>query len=126
MLVSLQASRIRVLVNSPKTGRSASPRIEWLEAAPWIAGGRRSAGRDFGQAEVKGIRMRTIVLGYWVILVGAVLNIVGIVWDAVDDLTGEEALGGLLTPERLKLLGIAVVILGLVLGFRLGLRRRGE
>jgi hypothetical protein len=30
----------------------------------------------------------------------------------------------LLTPERLKFLGIAVAILGLVVGFRLGLRRQ--
>jgi hypothetical protein len=52
------------------------------------------------------------------------LQVFGIIWDAVDDLTGDEALGGLLTPERLTLLGLVVVILGLVLGFRLGLRRR--
>jgi hypothetical protein len=57
-------------------------------------------------------------------LVGVVLDVAGTVWDAIDDLTGEEALGGLLTPERLKFLGSAVIILGLVLGFRLGLRRR--
>jgi hypothetical protein len=57
--------------------------------------------------------MRTVMLGYWVILVGVVL-----------DLTGEEAAGGLLTPEILKFLGIIVIILGLALGFRLGLRRR--
>ena len=70
--------------------------------------------------------MRTVMLGYWVILAGVVLDIAGTVWDAVDDLTGEIALGGLLTPEILKFLGIAVVILGLVLGFRLGLRRQSE
>jgi len=64
------------------------------------------------------------MLGYWVILAGVVLDIVGTIWDAIDDLTGEEALGGLITPERLKFLGIAVVTLGLVLGFRLGLIRR--
>ena len=52
------------------------------------------------------------------------MQVFGIIWDAVDDLTGEETLGGLLTPERLTLLGLVVVILGLVLGFRLGLRRR--
>jgi hypothetical protein len=69
--------------------------------------------------------MRSAMLGYWVILVGVVLDIVGSVWDAIDDLSGEVALGGLLTPEILKFLGIAVVILGLVLGFRLGLRRQG-
>jgi hypothetical protein len=64
------------------------------------------------------------MLGYWVIFAGVVLQVFGIIWDAVDDLTGEETLGGLLTPERLTLLGLVVVILGLVLGFRLGLRRR--
>jgi hypothetical protein len=64
------------------------------------------------------------MLGYWVILVGIVFDVVGTLWDGIDALTGEEALGGLLTPERLKFLGIAIVILGLVLGFRLGLRRR--
>jgi hypothetical protein len=58
--------------------------------------------------------MRTAMLGYWVILVGVVLQIFGWVWDAVDDLTGEEALGGILTPERLAFIGLAVVILGLV------------
>jgi hypothetical protein len=68
--------------------------------------------------------MKAIMIGYWVILVGVVLDVAGTVWDAIDDLTGEEALGGLLTPERLKLLGIAVIILGLVLGLRVGLRRR--
>jgi hypothetical protein len=68
--------------------------------------------------------MRSAMLGYWVILVGVVLDIVGSVWDAIDDLSGEVALGGLLTPEILKFLGITVVILGLVLGFRLGLRRQ--
>jgi hypothetical protein len=68
--------------------------------------------------------MRAVMLGYWVVFAGVVLEILGILWDAIDDLTGEEALGGLLTPERLTYLGLAVVILGLVLGFRLGLRRR--
>ncbi len=70
--------------------------------------------------------MRTAMVGYWVILVGVVLQIFGWVWDAVDDLTGEEALGSILTPERLAFIGLAVVILGLVLGFRLGLRRRSS
>ena len=70
--------------------------------------------------------MKSVMLGYWVILAGVVLDMVGTIWDAIDDLTGEEALGGLITPERLKFLGIAVVILGLVLGFRLGLRRRSS
>jgi hypothetical protein len=70
--------------------------------------------------------MRAVMLGYWVILVGLVFDILGTAWDVIDDLTGEEALGGLLTPERLKFLGIIIVILGLVLGFRLGLRRRSR
>ncbi len=69
--------------------------------------------------------MKAIMLGYWVILVGIAFNVVGTVWDVIDDVTGEEALGGLLTPERLKFLGIAIAILGLVLGLRMGLRRRG-
>ena len=68
--------------------------------------------------------MKTVMLGYWVILVGIVLDIVGTIWDVFGDLTGEEAAGGLLTPEILKFLGIIVIILGLALGFRLGLRRR--
>ena len=68
--------------------------------------------------------MKGVMLGYWVILVGIVFDVVGTLWDAIDALTGEEALGGLLTPERLRFLGIAIVILGLVLGFRLGLKRR--
>jgi hypothetical protein len=68
--------------------------------------------------------MRAVMLGYWVILVGVVLDIVGTIWDIIDPLTGEQALGGILDPELLKFLGIALVILGLVLGFRLGLRRR--
>ncbi len=68
--------------------------------------------------------MKTVMLGYWVILVGIVIDVVGTLWDGIDALTGEEALGGLLTPEILKFLGIAIVILGLVLGFRLGLKRR--
>ena len=68
--------------------------------------------------------MRTVMLGYWVILVGVVLDIFGTIWDVIDPLTGEQALGGILTPEILKFLGIVIVILGLVLGFRLGIRRR--
>ena len=70
--------------------------------------------------------MKAIMIGYWVILMGIVFDIVGTVWDVIDDLTGEEALGGLLTPERLKFLGIVVVILGLVLGFRLELRHQSR
>ena len=68
--------------------------------------------------------LRAVMLGYWVILVGIALDILGTIWDVIDDLTGEEALGGLLTPERLKFLGIVVAILGLIVGFRLGLRSR--
>ena len=68
--------------------------------------------------------LRAGMLGYWVILVGIVLDVIGSVWDAIDDIVGEKALGGLLTPELLKLLGIAVAILGLVIGFRSGLRSR--
>ena len=68
--------------------------------------------------------MRGRMLGYWVIFAGVVLQIFGWIWDVVDDLSGEEAVGGLLTPERLTFLGFVVIILGLVLGFRLGLRRR--
>ena len=59
-----------------------------------------------------GVLMRAVMLGYWVILMGIVLDILGTIWDVIDDLTGEEALRGLLTPERLKFLGIAVAILG--------------
>jgi hypothetical protein len=69
--------------------------------------------------------MKAIMIGYWVILVGLVLDVVGTIWDAIGDLTGEEALGELLTPERLKFIGIAIAILDLVLGLRMGLRRRG-
>ena len=68
--------------------------------------------------------MKAIMIGYWVILVGILLDVIGSVWDAFDDIVGEKALGGLLTPELLKLLGIAVAILGLFLGLRSGLRRR--
>ena len=68
--------------------------------------------------------LRAVMLSYWVILVGIALVILGTIWDVIDDLTGEEALGGLLTPERLKFLGIVIAILGLVLGLRRGLRRQ--
>lgn len=67
--------------------------------------------------------MKAVMLGYWVIFFGVVLQVFGLLWDVVDDLAGEEAPGGLLTPERLGILGLGVVILGLVLGFRMGLRR---
>ncbi len=39
------------------------------------------------------------MLGYWVILVGIVLDILGTIWDVIDDLTGEEALGVCLLPK---------------------------
>ena len=68
--------------------------------------------------------MRAVMLGYWAILAGGVLDIVGTIWDVVEPVTGETAAGGLLTPEWLKFLGIVVVILGLLLGFRLGWKRR--
>ena len=68
--------------------------------------------------------MRTVMLGYWIILVGIILDILGTTWDVTDDLFGEEAFGGLLSPGRLKFLGVVVAILGLVVGFRLGMRRR--
>jgi len=68
--------------------------------------------------------MRTVMLGYWIILVGIILDILGTIWDVTDDLFGEEAFGGLLSPGRLKFLGVVVAIVGLVVGFRLGMRRR--
>ncbi len=68
--------------------------------------------------------MRAVMLGYWVIFAGVVLEIFGRIWDMLADLVGEEALGSLLTPERLTFLGLAVIVLGLVLGFRLRPRRR--
>ena len=68
--------------------------------------------------------MRAVMIGYWVIFAGVVLEIFGRIWDTLDDLVGEDALGSLLTPERLTFLGLAVIILGLILGFRLGPRRR--
>ena len=43
--------------------------------------------------------MKAIMLGYWVILVGIVFDVVGIIWDAIDDLTGEVALGGYSLPK---------------------------
>ena len=67
--------------------------------------------------------MRTVMLGYWIILVGIILNVLGTIWDLTDELFGEEAFGGLLTPERLKFLGMAVAAVGLIVGFRLELRR---
>lgn len=36
--------------------------------------------------------MKAVMLGYWVILVGIVFDIVGTVWDGIDDHTGQEAL----------------------------------
>jgi len=43
--------------------------------------------------------MQTVMLGYWIILVGIVLDIVGAIWDATDDLFGEEAFGGCSRPK---------------------------
>ena len=43
--------------------------------------------------------MRTIMLGYWIILVGIVLDVLGTIWDATDDLLGEEAFGGCSLPR---------------------------
>jgi hypothetical protein len=40
--------------------------------------------------------MKAVVIGYWVILVRSSS---GLVWDAIDDLTGEEALGGYSLPK---------------------------
>jgi uncharacterized membrane protein len=68
--------------------------------------------------------MRAVMIGYWVIFAGVVLEIFGRIWDTLDDLVGEDALGSLLTPERLTFLGLAVIVLGLVLGFRFRPRRR--
>jgi uncharacterized membrane protein len=68
--------------------------------------------------------MKAVMLGYWVIFAGVVLEIFGRIWDTTDELVGEEALGSLLTPERLTFLGLAVIVLGLVIGFRLMPRRR--
>ena len=39
------------------------------------------------------------MLSYWVILVGIALVILGTIWDVIDDLTGEEALGGYSLPK---------------------------
>jgi hypothetical protein len=61
-----------------------------------------------------------------VIFAGVILQIFGWIWDAVDDLSGEEALRSILTPERLTFLGLVIIILGLVLGFRLELRCRSS
>ena len=46
--------------------------------------------------------MKTIMLGYWVILVGIVFDVVGTVRDAIDDLTGEKALGGAAHSRKTK------------------------
>ena len=43
--------------------------------------------------------MKAIMIGYWVILVGLAFDVVGTVWDVIDDLTGEEALGGYSPPK---------------------------
>ena len=46
--------------------------------------------------------MKAIMIGYWVILVGLVLDVVGTIWDAIGDLTGEEALGGATDSRKTK------------------------
>ena len=43
--------------------------------------------------------MKAVMLGYWVILVGIVFDVVGTLWDGIDALTGEEALGGYSLPR---------------------------
>ena len=43
--------------------------------------------------------MRAIMLGYWVILVGVVLDIVGTVWDILEPVTGENTAGVYLPPK---------------------------
>ena len=45
------------------------------------------------------------MLGYWVILVGIVLDVIGSVWDAIDDIVGEKALGGVAHPRITKVAG---------------------
>jgi hypothetical protein len=52
--------------------------------------------------------MRTAIVGYWVIFAGTILQIFGTLWKAVDELASGKILGGLLTPERLTLLGLVV------------------
>ena len=52
-----------------------------------------------GFSQKVGIGTKAVMLGYWVILVGIVFDVVGTVWDAIDDLTGEVALGGYSLPK---------------------------
>ena len=49
--------------------------------------------------------MKAIMIGYWVILVGLVFDVVGTIWDVIDDLTGEEALGGATDARKTKVSG---------------------
>ena len=49
--------------------------------------------------------MKAIMIGYWVILVGLVLGVLGTVWDVIDDLTGEEALWGATHSRKIKVPG---------------------
>ncbi len=48
--------------------------------------------------------MKAIMIGYWVILVGLVFDVVRTVWDAIGDLTGEEALGAI-HPRKIEVPG---------------------
>ncbi len=49
--------------------------------------------------------MKAIVIGYWMILVGLVFDVVGTVWDVIDALTGEEALGGVPHSRKIEVPG---------------------
>ncbi len=64
--------------------------------------------------------MKAIMIGYWVILVGLVLDVVGTVWDAIGDLTGEEALGGATHSRKTKVTGDSHSNLGPGLGVQAG------
>jgi hypothetical protein len=44
--------------------------------------------------------MKAVMLGYWVIFLGVVLQVFALLWDVVDDLAGEEALGGPAHPRE--------------------------
>ena len=47
--------------------------------------------------------MRAIMLGYWIILVGVVLDIVGTIWDILEPVTGENAAGGATYPRNTEI-----------------------
>ena len=47
--------------------------------------------------------MRAIMLGYWVILVGVVIDIVGTVWNILEPVTSGKALGGLLSIRNTEI-----------------------